>query len=574
MGGPLESRFRITLLSQLGPRRAYATSGAPPLRAFQVDATGVDGLLLQIPVALRLEVADPLGPSGARIRVDLHVDALKALRPDGLAERLAPVRALAAARGVVQELARRTEDRSAIVSELGRVLPSAAWAEALAPAGDGPRPSARPAIATATPRDPGPAPAGSAVDALLERVDVQSSVPAGASPAPPHPKAAAFSSLISEVARGAATRRPPGWSAVALERIDRACEALLAEVLDHPEVRRLERAWRGLRFLLGEATGPVEVEVVPLDEANLAEALAYLAERPDEIVGAPDLLVLDVELALTPAALAALELPGMLAERLRAPLVVGAREGELLESAEATEALRQASAAPFAPWIVIACNGALLRGPYTAETSRLRQPRFAQEPSAAGARCFAPAPFVLAALSARAFRSSGWPSAIAGPEAGALSGFDVHGVVVGGESTVFATERLVTLEGARKHAARGLVALVSVPNRDAVICAGAPTLACAAAQITAAPTLADQLFAARVGAAVAELGASIPAGTPARAAEEVVQIALAELFPRHGSGLPAVSTRVTESGLVVTVEPRRFAGTSIGELTFEAPLSG
>ena len=534
--------FRITVLSTLAPRKAYATTGVPPIRGFFADHGKIDTLLAAIPVGVKLEVSDPFGPAGARMRVDLRIAGLKSFRPEVLVQEVPVLRALAAVPARLTELAQRGAGREAVVEELARLLPSRAWAEAIAPDGS-----------------PGPTPAqvqaqkASTIDSLLDQVDVS-----------PEQTPSAFSSLISQVARGGSPSRSR-TPAVGRERASRALSTILGDIFDHPEFRRLERVWRSARYLLGEATAPVEVEFVPIDDQNLAEALTHLVDRPAEVVQPPDLIVLDVDVPLTDAGLAALEVPALVAERLRAPLVVSTRVDELIENEGATQALRKAGAAAWAPWIVIGCNGALVRGPHAT-------PLFKQDASSAGAHCFVSGPYLLAALAARAYKHDGWASNVSGPEAGHLGGFEVHGVMVGAETSAFASEKLVSAEAARKNARRGLFTVTAVPNRDTVVSVGVPTLASAAS--ANAPTFSDQMFVARIAGVVSGLGASIPPGTDPAAAQEVAAILLADLFPRHGGSLPTFSATVRDDTLSVTVAPRRFAGTSLGEITLEAPLGG
>ena len=541
------SRLRITVLSPLAPRKAFATTGAPPLRAFVPDGVGIDGLLSQIPVGVKIEVSDPFGASGAKLRVDLSFTGPKSFRPAGIVAQVPALRALAEVPARLRTLAGRKASRSEIVRDLAQLLPSAAWAKALAP--------------TATPADAAaPSTTGSSsIDDILSHT--QQAEPA---------KSSAFSSLISQIARGSSSVGAASRGG-AEDRAMRAFGSILSDILDHPEVRRLERTWRSVRYLLDAATstGSIDVELIPIDDQNLPEALTYLVERPVEILSPPDLLVLDTEISLTEAGLGALELPALVASQLRAPLVVGARIDDHFDNEETPALLAAAGAAEWAPWVVLAVNGGLMRGPYTEE--KLGVP-FSQEPTAPGARVFASAPWLVAALVARAFRHDGWPGRITGPEAGMLSGFDVHGVVAGGATAMFATEKLVTVEGAQRQARRGICALTSVPNRDTIACIAAPTLAAAAGE--RAPTLADQLFVARIAGIVDRLGEAIPAGTDPASVERVVQIALAEIFPQNGSSVPLVETKVANDKLEVTITPRRFAGTTMGEISFEAPFGG
>lgn len=550
-------RLKVTVLSPLAPRKAHATTGAPPLRAFAPDG-GIDGLLGQIPVGVKIEVGDPFGGSASKLRVDLTFKGPKSFRPDGIVAQVPALRALAEVPGRLRELSARKASRSDIVRDLAQILPSAAWAEVLAPTTGGGSSGGAAAPAPAPVASSG----SSSIDDILSHTETSEA-----------PRTSAFSSLISQIAKGGSSV-PRSSSLASTDLATRAFGSILGEILDHPEIRRLERAWRGARYFLGEATSPIDVEIVPIDDTNLPEALAYLVERPADVIAPPDLLVLDLDIPLNAAGLGALEIPAIIAEQLRAPLVVGARFDDDFDNEETTKALRDAGKSEWAPWVVLAANGGLVRGPLSlpasgAPASEKLKVTWAQDTSAPGARVFASAPWLVATLCARAFKDGGWPAPITGPEAGVLSGFDVHGVVAGGATSMFATERLMTNEGAQRQARRGILALTSIPNRDNIACIAAPTLAAAGGD--GAPTLADQLFIARVAGVVATIGAALPPGTDPASAEQVVAATLADLFPRHGNRVPFLETKVTGDRVSVVVTPRRFAGTTMGEFTLDVP---
>lgn len=552
-------RLKITVLSPLAPRKAYATTGAPPLRAFAPDG-GIDGLLGQIPVGVKIEVGDPFGGSASKLRVDLTFKGPKSFRTDGIVAQVPALRGLAEVPGRLRELSARKASRSEIVRDLAQILPSAAWAEVLAPtSGTG---GAAPA-----PAAPAPSSGSSSIDDILAHTETSEA-----------PKASAFSSLLSQIAKGGSSV-PRSSSLAATDLATRAFGSILGEILDHPEVRRLERAWRGARYFLAEASSPIDVEIVPIDDSNLPEALAYLVERPADVISPPDIVVLDLDIPLNAAGLGALEIPAIVAEQLRAPLVVGARFDDDFDNEETTKALREAGKAEWAPWVVLAANGGLVRGPLAyppasggPQAAEKHKVTWSQDTSAPGARVFASAPWLVATLCARAFKDGGWPAPITGPEAGVLSGFDVHGVVAGGATSMFATERLMTNENAQRQARRGILALTSIPNRDNIACIAAPTLAAAGGD--GAPTLADQLFIARVAGVVSSIGAAIPPGTDPASVEQVVGVTLAELFPRHGARIPFLETKVAGDKVAVVVTPRRFAGTTMGEFTLDVPIGG
>src|SRR5262249_7628130 len=134
----------------------------------------------------------------------------------------------------------------------------------------------------------GPA-APSTVDDLLSQVNLGaiagSGAPAGATEAAPAASAPAapagkFADLIATVAKsGRATASAQVRPQEAIARIEKALGAQIGAILQHPEVRRLEQAWRGLRLLVDRAHGHsgVRLELMSARADEAAQALERVA---------------------------------------------------------------------------------------------------------------------------------------------------------------------------------------------------------------------------------------------------------------------------------------------------------
>ncbi len=544
-------RFRVLVLAPLEPAAHHATSGSLPARTVRLDGAGdLDRLLANVGTRVKVDVPDPLGGITDKLRVDVAVSSVKSLRPDGLLAEVSALKALSAARTAAIDLVRRRASRGDASAELERVLGRAAWAKSLAEAmPSGPALSGGPSRASAE---------ASSVDALLSQVEV----------APPEDLGAqkrAISSLIADVARGSVGGA--GGAGGVVEKIDRAFADLTYAILGHPEIMRLERAIRGLRFLAASAGTGAEIDVIPFAPGGAALALAHAADEASLGGFSPDLIVFDLETDAGAADLALVDAAGELAAAWRAPLVVSGAASLLEPDEDRDVRLVALGAEAWASWVTIAANGALVRGPYETASARVRELVVAQPPHAPGSRVFASAAYVLAALAARSYGTYAWASAIASAEDGVMGGFEVH--AKDERSSALATEKLVGPEAAQKHARRGLTVLTSVPNRDGVACVVAPTLARAHGD---APSFGDQLFVAQLAGIVAQLGEAIPRDADRRAASETAALVLADLFPQHGARAPSVTATIEDGALVVTVVPKRFAGTTLGEITLDAPL--
>jgi hypothetical protein len=238
-------------------------------------------------------------------------------------------------------------------------------------------------------------------------------------------------------------------------------------------------------------------------------------------------------------------------------------------------AFRAAAAREEARWVVVVLNDPLLRAPYTSSSSRQAEPRFEEDPRDPGADVYGNGGFLVAALCAKSFVRAGWPTAITGARDGAIGGLAVHTIDDHGAELAIPLETLPSEDAVRELARAGLTMLTCAPNSDAAVLARAPVLhRPAGGSGPASTTLADQLFVGRFGRAVQQIAAAIPSGTEPRAASEVAQIALAELFDRAAPAGPEITASLdaARGRLTVTVRPRRFAGVSIEEVTLGAAL--
>src|SRR5438093_8046042 len=107
-----------------------------------------------------------------------------------------------------------------------------------------------------------------------------------------------------------------------IAEIDRYLSAQLDRVMRHPEFRRLEAAWRGLKFLIDRVDfrEPIRLEIIPAAREKLAEVLQVLGEEP-----APDApvatVVADFEFGASGPEMELLRGSAEAAAQLQAPLL-------------------------------------------------------------------------------------------------------------------------------------------------------------------------------------------------------------------------------------------------------------
>ncbi|MBX3222272.1 MAG: type VI secretion system contractile sheath large subunit [Labilithrix sp.] len=365
-------------------------------------------------------------------------------------------------------------------------------------------------------------------------------------------------------------------------------DAALAAVLGHPEVRSLERAWRGLHFLASRVDrDAVIVSALAASADEVDDALERVARGPD--AAGIDLIVVDHALGSSRRDLDRLESWATRAEGIGAPLVanglselvglddLGAlgRTQRRLQSSDdpRASAVRSVAARDVTRWIALALNGVVARPRHAGPVARAANVRLDE-----GADLFLGPAYLVASCAAASFERTGWPCAISGPAHGVVESLPVHDVDDRGARVATPLEALASEEAASEAAAAGLILLASAVNRDVAVVAHARTLYRGAstgggASPAAAHGLADQLFIARVAKAIVQLAGAIPADTPDDAARDVARVALAELFgdaPRR----PEIEIALTGAPrcLEVTVRPRGFFGVRLEEATLGAPL--
>lgn len=365
---------------------------------------------------------------------------------------------------------------------------------------------------------------------------------------------------------------------------------LLAAIVHHPEVRRLERAWRGLHFLASRADrDKVVVDAIHAHAEDVEATLERIAQRRD--LQAFDLVVVDHALGSSARDLARIESWASLAERMGAPLVANAspelvgendlamlgRTQRRLRASDDPRAMavRSLAAKDATRWIALAMNGAVARPRHTGPVKRTNGLVFdEQDELVVGAA------HLVATLACESFAKTGWACALAGPAHGVVRGLPVRSLDDRGTEVATPLEALVTEPTAAEAAAAGMILFASAANQDIAVLTRASMLhrAPSTSGGTAAAAslgLADQLFVARVAQAVVQLAAAIPRETPPAAACDVARLALADLFGAEASNRPAIDVSIAGAPprLEVTVRPRGFFDVRLEEAILEAPLA-
>lgn len=398
------------------------------------------------------------------------------------------------------------------------------------------------------------------------------------------PAAAGGGSLVDDILSGMS-------SGPASAQPSDATANLLSAIVHHPEVRSLERAWRGLHFLASRSDrDKVVIDAIHARAEDVEATLERLARRTD--LDAFDLVIVDHVLGSSARDLARIESWASLAERMGAPLVangtpellgendlamLGRSQRRLRASDDPRAvAVRSLAAKDATRWIALAMNGAVARPRHTGTVKRTNGLVLDERDELVMG-----AAHLVATLACECFAKTGWACALSGPAHGVVRGLPVRSLDDRGTEVQSPLEALAVADTAAEAAAGGMILFTSAANQDIAVLTRASMLhrepstnggTAAAASLG----LADQLFVARVAQAIVQLAAAIPRDTPVAAASEVARLALADLFGgEQDAKRPAIDVTIVGAppSLEVTLKPRGFFDVRLEEATLAAPLA-
>jgi type VI secretion system protein ImpC len=375
--------------------------------------------------SLKLAIKDPFG-TGADWEFQLTFDSMRAFEPDAL---LAQVPGAGWRTGVRDKIVQRRQgqisagDLEQAINAAANADASLSWlkeAGAAASAGGGAAPAA---------------PAGGSILDEVEEPDQQSRV----------------SAEVEKLARdaGDAEARVSGAEGARLgkllARLDGELGQIVEAVLKHPDVRRVETAWRSLKLIVGRVefrdTG-VRLSVL---NATRDEAVARIIEHVvnpafEGEIPTPGLVIFDYPCENTPADLAMLDELAQHAASLPVPVVVpfepaflNIKGWRLLKNLPNLGGMtdnwqfakwRSLREQPYAKSLVPVIGRFILRAPYKAKANA---PTYSHDETTAKISdlSWAHGHLAMAICAARSFARHGWPTRMFGAEAGKLEDLPV-----------------------------------------------------------------------------------------------------------------------------------------------------
>ena len=255
--------FRLTLVADLDPQ-GHVEDWSEGTRTWDVDANAFADRMREHGPQLEISVPDRLGGgTDGRRQVAWTVDAMDALTPAGIVARVPALTAIAQAQAALHEARSGSLSLDALRERLRATGLDAA---------DGLAESVRvrpPSASSSAPdTDDG------SLDALLGMVALDGEEPP--------PQSNALSALIE------AAQEPSGdvdrdAAARVADRLAERLRAQLGEIVEHPDLRRAEGAWRGLKMLVDRLAfrKGAALTVLAAPKASLAEAVHYQVLLPE-----------------------------------------------------------------------------------------------------------------------------------------------------------------------------------------------------------------------------------------------------------------------------------------------------
>jgi type VI secretion system protein ImpC len=491
-----EVPLRVVVLSELTPRDLRTGKSVEHRRLIRIDRESFDEAMAGLSLRAFLDVPDRLSGSSKPIVVEVALRDMKAFRPDAVAAQIPATRDLVQLRSALADLRSGKTTLAEVRGVLASARTPSAVAESVRRALEGPAPAAAPAPSSAAPGGP-PAAAGD-LDALLGMVDAPEGAAASARGADLSRLDALVRHLVASDRRG---ERVDGRAVEAAAReVDAAISAQVDEVLHHPEFRRLEAAWRGLRFLTDRTDfrdRPVAVEVVASGRDALLSAFDDLVLGPEtQGLSSQPVSFIVVDMTFDRSA-DDLELLAALAERgssLQAPVLTsvgpsflglqaaselarrpGIKEAFASPEAAKWEGLRKADPSR---WLGVVFNRFLLRPAYAPGENAARTFDYTERPAGEdGVRVWGNPGWALAVLATRSYTRIGWCTDIMGQRAsGMVDDLPVRPYVrPGAEPVAFPLETVISDEVERDLSVGGVMALSGPLGGDRAYLRFAPT---------------------------------------------------------------------------------------------------
>jgi type VI secretion system protein ImpC len=579
--------FRLLLVSDLDPEATPSDwSGASRIR--RVDKHTFDGFLEELSPRLHIDVPDRRSAAPRMLEIDLAFSSLKAFHPAQLAAQVPEVAGLLEIRQLAGHAQAGTIDPASLRSRLEESGVGDAWAARLQKMLSAPDSRSRrkasgsdtePRKKAGRPQtDARRRPGGDPLDRLLDMVDLgagaaeqqDESMHGGASRDTLSGDAGAASedaatsggasrltdALMRAISDDAAAGPKLEKSAAdsLLGHLDETLAIQVNDILNHPSVRRLEAAWRGLRFVVDriDFRERIELEVLPVGKAALSEALYHqvlLPEHGDSSKTPLSAIVLDAAFDNERADVELLEDLAESAASLQVPLLASVAPPffgiDAMEEASRLPVLRQLLDGPeYLAWNKLRDRAdssylTLVLPPFLLRYAYGPDRPVAAFPFEENGALFGSGALAVAVVIASRFARTGWPTHLEGESRAVVEDLPIWKT----RSGAIPLGALLSEERQDEFADAGFAVLGCRPNHDAAYLARAPTVhrpdryedAAATAEARAHDTLACRLFVSRAAHFLLALQQEVAPGRPLAETETDVAARLRSFLSADGS---------------------------------------
>ncbi len=298
--------FRLLLVSDLTPHDR-SPNWSKSSRIHSVDKHSFSGLMQELAPELTLEVPNRISETPKMLDIDLRFSDLEAFSLEHLVRSIAPMNRLYEVRTLVAQAGDGKIDRETFRERIEEIGIERNWAEHLYEALKKP---GKPRGETGRRGTSSPAQRSDedTVDRILGMIQTDDEVQndqSGSTQAE-SPVSSIMDALVAGIAGD--SKRGEKVDTTASKQLLDELDAVLSEQLDlvinHPQVRRLEAAWRGLKFMVDRINfrKNISLDVLAAGRHELEEAIHYQVLMPEHrgTQTKPPLSAVIVDLALGP----------------------------------------------------------------------------------------------------------------------------------------------------------------------------------------------------------------------------------------------------------------------------------
>lgn len=565
----VELPLRLLLVSDLVPD-ARISGWSGPSRIRVVDKNSFGELLREWSPRLRIEVPNLISNTPRELEIELHFHHLDDFHPFTIARQVPPLATLLDVRKLIDEVQKGEISLPDFRTGLHELGIDKGWAEQLyeklaASTGLG----ARSGTSTGTDVPVEPEDEKGALDRLLGMVDLGDESAISESPAPDTRSARAMDALLQAIT-GAPARKPvpePSAASMLVQELDEKIEEQVNAILCHAAVRKLESAWRGLKFLVDRINfrARIQLEVLAAEKKDLDDALYHqvLIPEHERKEGPPlSMMIVDHTFGNMREDISLLEDLADTAASMQVPLI-GTVSHEFFGVAQASglarlPVLRQYLERPeYLEWHKLRAKE---KSGYLALAlpSFLLRPSYGHDHPAEGfvftetGALWGNASLLVGAAVASGFVTSGWPTHFMGP------GYGTGNLpVFRSESGSIPLQAIFPEKTQLDLSDAGFVVVACYPNRDEAYIAHAPVVrkpevyedSESTAEARAHTQLATQLFVSRAAHYLWIIQNELEKGLPPDEVKQLVAKRLASSLGVSGDHVPVDVERMADRSL-------------------------